>query len=313
VTCHNCRTECKRNGRDRKGIQRFKCTQCSKTFLTPRDKPLDGMYLPMEKAEMVIRLLVEGNSVSSVERVTAVHHTTILKLLVQVGERCEKLLTNKIQNLRVKDVQCDEIWGFVQKKEAQRRPDEITHSVGDAYTFVGIERSTKLVLAWHLGRRTNISTMHFMSKLRRAINPMHWFQLTTDGFRPYIEAVEYQFGYRVDFAQLVKVYATAREGEQKYSPGDVIDTIPTPISGNPDPDRICTSHVERHNLSMRMQMRRLTRLTNGFSKKWENLRAALALYFAFYNFCRVHKTLRVTPAMAAGISDHIWTVADLLA
>jgi transposase-like protein/IS1 family transposase len=313
VTCHNCRTECKRNGRDRKGTQRFRCNQCSKTFLTPRVKPLDGMYLPVEKAEMVIRLLVEGNSVSSVERVTGVHHTTILKLLVQVGERCEKLLADKIQNLRVKDVQCDELWGFVQKKEAQRRPDEITHSVGDAYTFVGIERSTKLVLAWHLGRRTRISTMHFMSKLRKAVNPMHWFQLTTDGFRPYVEAVEYQFGYRIDFAQLVKVYATAREGEQKYSPGDVIETIPTPISGNPDPDRICTSHVERHNLSMRMQMRRLTRLTNGFSKKWENLRAALALYFAFYNFCRVHKTLRVTPAMQAGITDHVWNIGELLA
>jgi IS1 family transposase len=270
------------------------------------------MYLSPEKAEMVIRLLVEGNSVSSAERVTGVHHTTILKLLVQTGENCERLLAEKIRNVKVKDVQVDEIWGFVQKKETHKWAHEVdNHSIGDAYTFVALERHSKLVLAWHLGRRTKISTFQFLYKLRNATTD-HSYQLTSDGFRPYIEAVDAVLPRDIDFAQLVKVYATSREGEHRYSPGDVVDAVPTPVFGNPDPNRICTSHVERQNLSMRMQMRRLTRLTNAFSKKWENLRAALALYFAFYNFCRVHKTLRVTPAMEAGITDRIWTIAELL-
>ncbi|MGI8962728.1 MAG: IS1 family transposase [Bryobacteraceae bacterium] len=249
------------------------------------------MRLPVAKAEMVLKLMVEGMSIRSIERLTEVHRDTIMRLLVLAGERCEILLGETVQNIRAKDVEVDEVWTYIRKKENKKTPEEADDAgIGDAYTFVAIERNTKLVLAWHLGRRTRISTMHFMGKLRKALNPMHWFQLTSDGFRPYVEAVKYQLGRRVDFAQLVKVYATAREGEQRYSPGDVIETIPTPIFGNPDPDRICTSHVERQNLTMRMQIRRLTRLTNAFSKKWENLRAALALHFAWYNFVRVHRT-----------------------
>lgn len=148
------------------------------------------MYLPVAEAEQILKLMVEGMSINSIERITGVHHTTILKLLVLAGERCEKLLEGKIRNVRVKDVQCDEIWVFIQKKEKNKRGQEIdNYGIGVAYTFVGIERDTKLVLAWHLGRRTRISTMHFMEKLRKAVNPMHWFQLTTDGFEPYVRAV----------------------------------------------------------------------------------------------------------------------------
>ncbi|MEK6285533.1 MAG: hypothetical protein AABO57_07315 [Acidobacteriota bacterium] len=183
--------------------------------------------------------------------------------------------------------------------------------VGDAYCFIAIERETKLVLAWHLGRRSAEDTMEFTEKLNEATQGH--FQLTTDGFKAYMYAVSYSLGTRVDFAQLIKVYAAQREREQRYSPAEVVETIRQIQIGNPALDRICTSHIERQNLNVRMAMRRMTRLTNGFSRKWENLKAAYALYFAYYNFCRVHSTLRVTPAMESGITDHVWSLTELLA
>jgi len=311
MTCHSCRIECKRHGRDRKGNQRFQCRQCSKTFLAPQEKPLDGMYLPMEKAELVLKLLLEGNSVSSTERIADVHHTTILKLLVLAGERCEKLLGRKIRNVPVKDVQLDEIWGFCFKKQKALRPGD-DPNFGDAYTFVAIERGSKLVLNFALGKRDQRTTDAFVEGLRLATAPKP-YQITADGFGTYPSAIENTLSDRCDFAQLIKVYRATPEGERRYSPAEVVSTEAIPIIGNPDPKRICTSHIERQNLTMRMQMRRLTRLTNGFSKKWENLWAALCLHFAWYNFVRVHKSLRVTPAMEAGITDHIWTMRELLA
>jgi IS1 family transposase len=189
-------------------------------------------------------------------------------------------------------------------------------TLGDAYTFVAIERRTKLVIAWHLGRRTARDTVEFTEKIYKAVEgTTNRFQVTTDGFVAYPDAIAYSLGTRVDFAQLVKIYAQPEQGggERRYSPAEVVEAIPTPVFGNPDPERISTSHVERQNLTMRMMMRRLTRLTNAFSKKWENLRAALALHFAYYNFCRIHKTIRCTPAMEAGIAKSIWTLQDLLA
>ncbi len=183
--------------------------------------------------------------------------------------------------------------------------------VGDAYTFVGIERNTKLVLAWHLGQRDVPDTEVFTEKLNRATSGR--FQLTTDGFASYPGAVSYSLGTRVDFAQLIKVYAKGdREGVQKYSPLEIVETITKPLIGHPDPRRVCTSIVERSNLSMRTSIRRLTRLTNGFRKKWENLQAMLALYFAYYNFCRIHSSIRCTPAMESGLTGHVWTITDLL-
>jgi IS1 family transposase len=182
--------------------------------------------------------------------------------------------------------------------------------IGDAYTFVGIERNTKLVLAWHLGQRDMVDTEAFAEKLNEATSG--YFQLTTDGWRPYENAVSYSLGTRVDYAQLIKVYAANPDGEQKYSPPVVVETVTKIQIGDPDPSRICTSIVERSNLSMRTSIRRLTRLTNAFSKKWENLRAALALYFAYYNFCRIHSSIRCTPAMESGITQHVWSLRDLL-
>ena len=312
MTCHNCRIECNHFGKHRNGLQRFRCAQCQKTFTEPHERPLEAMYTPLERAVQVLQLLVEGCSVRSVERITGMHRDTVLRVLAVAGERCERLMTERVRNVRVRDVQCDEIWGFVQKKEAHKRPEEAKdETIGDAYCFVALERHTKLVLAWHLGRRDRIACEDFISKLRWATSD-HWFQVTTDGFQPYIGAIDAGLSDRVDYAQLVKVYASDREGEARYSPPDVVDAVSIPILGNPDAARICTSHVERGNLTMRMQIRRLTRLTNAFSKKWENLWAALALHFGYYNFCRIHGTIRVTPAMQAGITDHVWDLSELL-
>jgi IS1 family transposase len=218
-------------------------------------------------------------------------------------------LEKTIRNIHVRDVECDEIWGYVGCKEKRNVNGDPLR--GDAYCFVAIERNTKLVLTWHLGRRTARDTFAFTEKINEATQGQ--FQITTDGFKPYIDAVHTSLGTRVDFAQLVKVYAAPRDGEQRYSPAEVIDTVPLPRWGQPELSRICTSHVERQNLSIRMGMRRMTRLTNAFSKKWENLKAAYALWFAFYNFCRLHQTLRVTPAMEAALTDHVWTIETLLA
>jgi IS1 family transposase len=268
------------------------------------------MRLPMAKAEMILKMLCEGVSVRSIERLTEVHRDTILRLLALAGERCEKLLGAKIRNVPVQDVQLDEIWGFCFKKQKALRPGD-DPNFGDAYTFVAIERHSKLVLNFALGKRDQMTTDAFIEGLRLATAPRP-YQVTADGFGTYPSAIDNTLSDRCNFAQLIKVYRASVAGEARYSPAEVVATEAVPVVGNPDPKRICTSHIERQNLTMRMQIRRLTRLTNGFSKKWENLWAALCLHFAWYNFVRVHRSLRVTPAMEAGIADHVWDIADLL-
>jgi len=312
MTCHNCQIQCRRFGKHRNGLQRFRCNQCHKTYTEDHQRPLDEMRLPFDKACSILQLLLEGMSVRSVERITGVHRDTILKLLVLVGERCQRLMDEKLVDLDVSDVQCDEIWGFVGKKEGHKTAyEEQSQEIGDCYCFIAIERNTKMVLTYHLGKRSVASTQHFVHKLAYATSNTP-YQLTTDGFRPYTKAIRKQMRGRVDFAQLVKIYSRPREGEQRYSPGEVVEARPFRIMGNPDNARICTSHVERQNLSIRMGMRRMTRLTNAFSKKWENLEAAYALWFAYYNFCRSHSTLHVTPAMESGIATHPWTLKQLV-
>ena len=266
------------------------------------------MRLSLDRALLCLQLLLEGNSVRSTERITGVHRDTILSLLEVAGLRAEKLLSDRIRGLRVRDVECDEIWGCVGMKEKNKIID--TDLLGDAYCFVGMERNTKLILAWHLGRRTAHDTRLFMEKLRDATSGR--FQMTTDGFQPYPNAVERSFGIDVDYAQMQKVYCGARMENSGTRQQKLLMSIVMPRVGMPDYERICTSHIERQNLSIRMAMRRMTRLTNAFSKKWANLKYAYALWFAFYNFCRPHKTLRVTPAMEAGLTDHAWTLAELI-
>jgi transposase-like protein/IS1 family transposase len=311
MLCPTCKKRAVRFGRDRKENQRHRCNNCKKTFIEVHQNSLGNMILAKEKSLMCLQLLVEGNSVRSTERITGVHRDTVLNLLEQVGNNCERFMCDRIRNIPVKDVQCDEIWGFVGLREKTKKENGIEDKLlGDAYTFVAIERYTKLILAWHLGRRTYEDTVKFTEKIDHATSGH--FQISTDGFKAYQDAVVYSLGTRVDFAQLVKIYSAPREGEQRYSPAEVVAAVKVPVFGNPDPNRICTSHVERQNLTMRMQMRRLTRLTNAFSKKWIMLKASLVLNFAHYNFCRIHSTLKVTPAMEAGITNHVWTVEELI-
>lgn len=304
VTCHNCRSECRKFGK-RGNRQRYQCNQCRRVFTDARDNSLDGMYLPVEKAEMVIRLLLEGNSVSSVERATEVHHTTTLKLLVIVGEKCERIMAEKVRNVQVRDVECDEVWSYIGKKQKRVRPED-NQLLGDCYVFVGIERHSKLVLNIAMGKRDQSTTDVFVEGIRH-VTARTPFQITNR------TAITTTLHDRLTgFAQLIKVYRASQEGEARYSPAEVASTEVVPIMGQPDPDRICTSIVERSNLSLRMGLRRFTRLTNGFSKKWENHWAAVVLWYTWYNFGRVHKTLRCTPAMEAGIADHVWSVREIL-
>jgi IS1 family transposase len=232
---------------------------------------------------------------------------------VVAGERCEALMDARIRNVRATDVQADEIWGFIGKKKSHKKPEEENgDSLGDCYCWAAVERGSKLVLAFAVGRRTANNAMELMGKVRRATSPESRFQLTTDGFSAYLPAVDEMLMDRCDYGQLVKTYGQPQENERRYSPAECTGTYKTRISEDPDESRICTSHVERQNLTMRLQIRRLTRLTNAFSKKFENHRAAIALHFAYYNFARVHQSLRVTPAMEAGITDHIWRIGELL-
>jgi IS1 family transposase len=271
------------------------------------------MRISLDKAETILKLMLEGMSVRSIQRITGAHQKTILDLLVIAGEKSERIMNEKIKGIAVKDVEADEIWGFCKMKRNTKGQKGIDDPlVGDQFTYVGIERNTKLVLAWHLGERTMINTEAFTEKLSYATSGR--FQLTTDGFSTYVDAVTYSLGIRVDYAQLIKVYGKQDvEGERKYSPPEVVETITKYIIGHADPRRICTSIVERSNLSIRTSVRRMTRLTNAFSKKWENLYAMMSLYFCWYNFCRIHSSIRCTPAMESGITNHVWTLRELLA
>ena len=312
MVCHNCRIRATKHGRDRNGRQRWKCKPCRKTWTEPYERLLGEMRVPEEKALLALNLLCEGSSIRSTERLTGLHRDTVMKLLVRVGEGCERFLEERIRDVPVEDVQCDEIWGFVEMKERTKVGKGLDSVlIGDAYCFVGLERDSKLVLAWHLGRRTVQHTDAFVEKLDRATAGR--FQLSTDGFAAYPDSISYHLGTRTDYAVLIKKYGSEEKSERRYSPPRIIGIDVNTIHGEPEPGRICTSHVERSNLTMRMSLRRLTRLTNAFSRKWENLRAALALYFAWYNFCRMHSSIRMTPAIKAGIANRPWSMKDLVA
>jgi len=256
--------------------------------------------------------LLEGSSIRSIERLLRIHRDTIMHTMVEVGERCQCYLDG-LRSLPAADVQVDELWAFVGMKEKTRLRLGHGEEYGDVWCFIAIERATKLILAFHIGKRTHEDTMLFAEKLRRTTRPAH-FQLSTDGFTSYPEVIRSVFGRGIDYGTVVKVIGpTPEEGTAgRYSPGRVTAVHKDTVIGSPDRDRICTSHIERQNKTLRMQIKRYARLTDAHSKKWENHEAAVALYLAYFNFCRIHSTIETAPAVAAGLIEQPWSVPDLL-
>ena len=270
--------------------------------------------LSTEEKVRVVACLVEGNSLRSTVRMTGIHRTTIQKLLVELGTACSAYQDKAFVNLPCKNLQCDEIWAFVGAKEKNTHPEKKEIGWGDAWTFAAICRDTKLIPCWLVGPRDANTAYHFIHDLQpRLANRV---QLTTDGLKAYLQPIEDAFGGDVDFAQLIKLYGNQlganQPAEVRYSPAQCVGARKAVVSGKPEFKHISTSHIERQNLTMRMSMRRFTRLTNGFSKKLENHEAAIALHFMHYNFARIHMSLRITPAMAAGISDHVWSLEEIV-
>jgi IS1 family transposase len=267
--------------------------------------------LTVDKRSQVVSALVEGNSIRATVRMTGAAKNTIVKLLIELGEACLKYQDKTLRNLTCKRIQCDEIWSFCYAKDKNVPEDKrSTFGYGDVWTWVAIDADTKLVASFMVGSRSSQTAKTFIDDLAgRLANRV---QLTTDGHRAYLQAVEDAFGANIDYAMLIKLYGGDSEQEKRYSLAECIGTREVGVTGRPDPKRISNSHVERQNLTMRMSMRRFTRLTNAFSKKVDNHFWAIALHYMHYNFRRVHQTLRVTPAMEAGVADHVWTVEELV-
>src|SRR5579863_5297573 len=262
------------------------------------------------KQAQVIAALAEGNSVNATVRMTGVAKHTILNLLRDIGTACADYQDKVLRNLKSKRIQCDEIWQFCYAKEKNVPADKKGQfGYGDVWTWVAIDADTKLVPSFMVGNRDGQSARIFIDDLASRL--AHRVQLTTDGLRAYLDAVEGAFGSEIDYAILVKTYESSQE-ETRYSPAVCTSCQSQPIMGSPDPKHISTSYVERQNLTMRMCMRRFTRLTNAHSKKVENLAYAVALYFMYYNFARVHETIRCTPAMEAGVCDYVWSIQEIV-
>lgn len=262
------------------------------------------------KQAQVIAALVEGNSIRAIERMTGVAKHTILKLIKDVGIACADYQDRTLRNLKCRKIQVDEIWQFVYAKEKNVPAEKKGQfGFGDVWTWIAIDADTKLVPSFMTGNRDAKSATMFIDDLASRLSTR--VQLTSDGLKVYLEAVEGAFGSEIDYAQLIKTYAASQE-ETRYSPAVCTSCERKPVMGRPDSEHISTSYVERQNLTMRMSMRRFTRLTNGFSKKVENHAYAVAIHYMHYNFCRIHQTLRVTPAMEARVSDHVWTIEEML-
>jgi IS1 family transposase len=263
------------------------------------------------KKTEIVTALVEGCSVRSTSRMTGAAKGTILRLLAEVGTACAAYHDAKVRGVRATRVQVDEIWSFCYCKQKRVTEDIAENRVaGDVWTWVAIEAQSKLVISYFVGKRDAACATEFIQDLADRIT--NRVQLTSDGHKVYLNAIIDAFADDIDYAQLIKVYGADRSTEARYSPADFLATEKIRVLGDPDPKHISTSYVERQNLTMRMSMRRFTRLTNAFSKKIENHAAAVALYFMYYNFVRIHQTLRTTPAMAAGVTSKLWEISDIV-
>jgi IS1 family transposase len=267
--------------------------------------------LSTEKRAQIVGMIVEGNSVRSITRMTGVCQEAILKLLCDLGAACAAHHNATVRNVRSRRVQCDEVWSFCYAKEKNVPEHKQGTGAGSVWTWTAIDADSKLMISYLCGGRDASYACQFMEDLASRVSTR--IQITTDGFRAYADAVEGAFGMNVDYAMLIKLYgAPSDRPDTRYSPASCIGIRTGILSGNPDRQHISTSYVERQNLNLRMGIRRFTRLTNAFSKKFDNHCHAVAIYYAYYNFCRVHQTLRVTPAMEAGISNHVWSVEELV-
>jgi IS1 family transposase len=269
--------------------------------------------LPVAKRAQILSMLCEGTSMRAVSRLTDVSINTVSKLLVDAGRLCAAFHDDQVRGVKARRIQVDEIWSFTyaKRKNVTAKIAEKVEGAGDTWTWTAIDADSKLVISWLVGGRSLEYAVPFMNDLRSRL--ANRVQLTSDGHKAYLEAVEDAFGMDVDYAQLVKLYgSTSVEDQRRYSPVECLGAIPSPVTGNPDPKHISTSYAERQNLTMRMHMRRFTRLTNAFSKKFENHVHMVALYTVFYNFTKVHKTLRVTPALQAGLTDHVWSMEEVV-
>lgn len=266
--------------------------------------------VPLARRTQIINCLVEGNSIRSTERMTGTHRDTICRLLVEVGAGCAQLMDEQMRELACRRIQVDEIWAYVGKKQAHLTREDDRSRLGDMWTFVALDPETKLIPTYRVGKRTGANARLFMADLSERL--ANRVQLSSDALSSYVDAVERAFGADVDYGQEVKFYDAEPIGAGRYAPATVVKAERVVIAGKPDREHISTSLVERQNLTMRMSMRRFTRLTNAFSKKVENLTAAVSLHFAHYNYVRVHRTLRVTPAMEAGVSNRLWSLDELV-
>ena len=268
--------------------------------------------LKAEKKLAVISALTEGCSIRSIVRMTGVHKKTIMKLLVEVGTRCQQMMDERMRGIRCEAVECDEIWTFVGKKEGVMKADErkANPEFGNQYTYIALDPISKVIPAFHVGKRDSINTHQFIEDLSRRIEGAT--QVSTDAWGPYSPAIARHFGNRANYATITKLYAATNPGPGRYAPPRVSGTEITEVLGVPDYSKVCTSYVERQNLTLRMKIARFHRLTLAFSRKLANLKAAVTLYFWSYNFCLIHRSIRMTPAMAAGITDRIWELDELV-
>jgi IS1 family transposase len=266
--------------------------------------------LPLQKRTQILELLVEGNSLRATSRLADVSINTVTKLMVDLGAACAEYHDANVRNVRVRRLQCDEIWAFVGAKSKNVTPEKRAEGWGDVWTWVALDADTRLCVSYLVGGRDGWWAREFMNDCAKRVQGR--VQITTDGHRAYLDAVEDAFGADIDYAQLQKIYGASDEPDTRYSPRQWIGCDMKTVSGNPDPRHVSTSSVERQNLTMRMGMRRFTQLTNVFSKKVDNHAAMVATHFLHYNFARIHKTLRITPARAAGLADHVWSLEDIV-
>jgi len=308
MTCRKCNhSKVKKFGR-RNNFQRYRCNSCSAVF-TDQQPRVGSHYTRQDEAEKALGMMLEGMSVRAISRITGIHRDTILSLMVTAAERAQQVFDRMVRNVRPKFVQLDELWCMV-GCHGKRVTIESPADWGDAWTWLALDSDSKMILSHYIGPRNTVSAYKFVRDLSERTQGV--YQITSDALRGYVGAIEEWYGGDVHFAQLQKIYGRTEAGPEWYGGGTVIAAVPKVKTGRPDWSRISTSHIERANLSVRMHIRRFTRKTNAISKKLSMLKAAVTLFVVWYDFCRVHQSLRVTPAMESGITDHVWSLAELL-